>query len=1447
VSRWRSLALASVVALFGASVGPVWAQEKPAPSQPAPERDLVLERSLPLRTALHHDPTLSSPLERLHQIFREADRLDELIGMYRTHLRSYPRDLSARTVFVRLLLVAGDGESEKELRRSTSIFPRNGYLAYLRFQVLAEDNDPRALDLLDRAIGLEKRPVRKRAWIQRLLTLAVAQDRRDLARKHLKAYSTLLGKSARAHLSAARKMQAFGFYHEALEELAAAAKKRPSPEIGVEIELLGANAEVALKQPEAAAKRLDALLGRLTVDYWRRPEILRRRARLISSSKEREALVAAGRAAWTKDKSPAKALDLARLLSGFDRFREALEVLLEASAALPQVANLEKECLALFDRLRDEHGRIAYLDKRLEVNPKRLDLAEQRMHSLFMLGRSTQAQKALDGLIAPLSNRDKVKRLAGTARFLRAQAFPSFSADVFRKAVEVAPARLDLRRELAETLIAVGERGQAHAALRRPLPLKVDVALFLDLIQVMMREDLYRVARVALAQQLKARPEHFALLLALLEVEGRLGNGARGRRLVEQTRALADNQARYRRWLEAALGFYEFFWLDQEFFTEERERFEKKGPWPKTRRTRLLAFADLCAAQQRTEELAALLEKLLERKGLPKSLALELRRRVVAAPSFEPEEVKATIAHLERLAKEDPTRKGEYRARLALAYAAKQRMDKARDLLSKVDPSQLRDGDLLRSLAGLARALRDGERALTLLARVTDVDSGDREAWERYVYALASTGDEARLRGALRQILRASTKLPLKAEVRRVLRSHLADSSWRSVSALLHRAAEKHASRARGHAADVLEALALLDQVERTSDEGRAWLWVAWTRAYAYNRLGRDKERDAAIQELDRAFAHQKAIREREAARAKAERDRLKEAEEARKKGEAKKGPPRRPNWIARLRAKLKKKQEEEKEPPPTALPGVTLVLPDGICASPEAARRALTQPLAPVRPKLVDRGGPLAPLKLKWAYDAPAKSPIVSVQRLGSQRLLVSDQSGNVSAVSRTTGKLEWVKERLGSSAGTHTHRQVRRSGTSTWTSTSQEFWPPRAPVTAFDGSWYMPEPGAVVRYDRNGKRLAEIRLASAKELKQTPAPSAVVLVSEARTFVFEPCTGQVAALERATSKLLWLTQLPKPKKSPPRLGPRACGASLAGDRLFVYGRWSAILDARTGKVGWSFEPERVRKAAVRLTSEDSDPLALLLPGLGMGGGGPFAGGVGGGQPDQGPRLVDHITRSSGSWSGEGANATTRLVGPAVMWSRSLGQNAVRRGVVVGSHLVLSAEGGALHGTRVMNLDLPMFARKVGVRGATVGSYGELLVLLGPSGLEVVDLEKGSSRLTIGLTDLEVSGRSPRLTATLDGPLAYVSGAKGVLCANVVTGTRLFLAEWPELVRPTVEFRPNATRDYGPSGIMVQQVQTTNRGGRTYLRPVGLAADGDLFLPSDPWRLVALTGKDGQ
>ena len=132
------------------------------------ERELN-ENSLPLRTALHHDPSLASPFTRLLAMYREAGRVEALMGMYRGHLAQYPADASATCILVRLLLATGAPEAEAAARGAAQRHPEHAYLRYLLYSTLSARARPGALAQLDAAISLEKRADRKRTWIEELL------------------------------------------------------------------------------------------------------------------------------------------------------------------------------------------------------------------------------------------------------------------------------------------------------------------------------------------------------------------------------------------------------------------------------------------------------------------------------------------------------------------------------------------------------------------------------------------------------------------------------------------------------------------------------------------------------------------------------------------------------------------------------------------------------------------------------------------------------------------------------------------------------------------------------------------------------------------------------------------------------------------------------------------------------------------------------------------------------------------------------------------------------------------------------------------------------------------------------------------------------------------------------------------------------------------------------
>ena len=156
--------------------------------------------------------------------------------------------------------------------------------------------------------------------------------------------------------------------------------------------------------------------------------------------------------------------------------------------------------------------------------------------------------------------------------------------------------------------------------------------------------------------------------------------------------------------------------------------------------------------------------------------------------------------------------------------------------------------------------------------------------------------------------------------------------------------------------------------------------------------------------------------------------------------------------------------------------------------------------------------------------------------------------------------------------------------------------------------------------------------------------------------------------------------------------------------DRLFVYGAWCAILDAESGAVRWSFEAERVRRTRVELREKEREPLSLLLGGFGFSAPPPS---------NPGEDLLDYTRR------GASQQTSPRLVAPAVDWAARLDPLRARTGWVLGSRLVLARED-----VSIVDLELPLFPRRVQLAGSYLGSYGELLCLAEAGGLHVLDLQ---------------------------------------------------------------------------------------------------------------------------
>ncbi len=176
-----------------------------------------------LRTALHRDPTLDTPLHRLVEIYRKAGHTEELLQMYRAHVAKYPQDANGYIVFVRLLRAAEHRDADRVLNEALKAHPKSAYLHYLRFESLQASRPSKALDQLVQAIKLTDRSDRKIDWIKTLLPLAVRRGKQDLAKEHARRLLEVAGATPDAQLAAAKVVQSHGFHAMALEALKQAA------------------------------------------------------------------------------------------------------------------------------------------------------------------------------------------------------------------------------------------------------------------------------------------------------------------------------------------------------------------------------------------------------------------------------------------------------------------------------------------------------------------------------------------------------------------------------------------------------------------------------------------------------------------------------------------------------------------------------------------------------------------------------------------------------------------------------------------------------------------------------------------------------------------------------------------------------------------------------------------------------------------------------------------------------------------------------------------------------------------------------------------------------------------------------------------------------------------------------------------------------------------------
>ncbi|MGH7201253.1 MAG: PQQ-binding-like beta-propeller repeat protein, partial [Planctomycetaceae bacterium] len=811
-------------------------------------------------------------------------------------------------------------------------------------------------------------------------------------------------------------------------------------------------------------------------------------------------------------------------------------------------------------------------------------------------------------------------------------------------------------------------------------------------------QDLLFEARRALIDRIAQHEANMELRTLLLTVERRLGSARAGEALIDDSRALADTSARYRLWLESAVAFHEEFGTTGEFLAAEQERLtQERGEWDQKTLERRLAFTDVAASHAHGRQAAAMLQSDID-SAPPQEFALRLRQQLIRVLEKDLQQGPLVQQQLAALAEENPEYKDEANARLAVLHARSNRRDLAQPLLGEIDLEKISDPALLEALKPLYRGQPDGWRqALVIAERLTNLNPTDRNNWEEWLLALAAVRDESRLRREVRRLLAGIEKMPLAEESQSLLRAQLADSYWRSISTLL----------AEDEPASFDEALVLLDSVERMVQRDREWLWVAWTRAWILNRLQRTSPRDAAIAELERQIAEQRS-------------------------------------------PAFSEKSGFSDSP--------MVPFPDGLSISLDHARRLLTAPPEPEsghRPG--PRTGPLPPLRVKWDFET-GSAAITAVVPIDEERLFVFDATGTGHCVDVSNGKLLWRRTALAAPtfvANAPSQQRLVRSMTSSGRITSfrtvssggsSHAQGPVSPLVDDQGRIFLAQQAELTCLSvEDGRLLWKARLDAVAPQQSAMAsgvrPHASIFLYAEDVLGYDPVTGRLSRVDAETGKIVWDHALPTPKGA--IVNAAASGASLHGDRLFVYGPRTAIVDVASGEVEWSFEPQRIRRLPVALEEPQEEPDAgtrtgssQAMPSYGIpySGGGfssgsrfrytgisPY-GGRYGNASQRPPQFINYheVNASVVTQGGEVA-----LTAPAVAWAAGRQRGEAGWGELLDGRLLLGGPGELL----LIPINLPFAGQSLPIRGRFVGTNGRVALVQAGTTLHFLDLLTGNTR----------------------------------------------------------------------------------------------------------------------
>ncbi|RBP45954.1 putative pyrroloquinoline-quinone binding quinoprotein [Roseimicrobium gellanilyticum] len=816
---------------FFVAVPPTHSQQSAPTADSAPAApDSFDKTSIALRTALHYDPAVDVPLQKLVALYRDAGRTEELLSMYGAHVAQFPEDGNAKLVLSRIYGALQDRRAMEFLKSAVAQHPEHALLAWEYGRALLQQHDPKAVDEMARAVSLEKGVARRALWYGELLKAASVQAREDLVLIQTQKLMDEGAMSPEQRLRWARQAMSAKLPKTAALLLKDLPEQSLGADSGVEATVLRAQLLAENGDAPAAVKMLQALQEKLSPEHWRHREILMLRLDL-AGAKGRDGFVEEARAKWSKKESrtEADALTFADVLLAAHRGNEALKVLREAVVQFPQSAPLEARVLEVWEAQGPDTEAIAWLEKKLEKQPERGDLQLRRVRWYYAMNQAEKAKAAFNKLLTSLEDAQKIERTVEMARWLRRRNQSLEAVALLESAVEKAPQRWDLRRELAE--LYMGQRRKEDVAKLFAGSWSKDLPpdARLEIAQFLMVKQLWLEAKELVEPWVASNEGAFEGRLLLAKIFGKLGDDAQVQATLDAARALCDTEARYQAWLDALLEYASAREMTGLWLQREAELLLPTGKAvpEDTLFGRWIVLLEQAIARQEEKFAEAAITRALAASLTPER-RLQLEKMRLELLGSDSTRVAEAEAGLRSLMERDAAHREDHRVRLALLYQRAGRGDLAREFLDDLDVGKVTGAQDLRALLPLLQERNLAGQALACAERLTQLEPAERAHWAQWISLLANSGGEERLRIALREVLGKAHDWKLAEEVQQSLRDHLVASQWRSVQMALLEGDMQDWAAARRAAAE-------FERMELTHEQR---LWLRWLRAWFSAGIG---------------------------------------------------------------------------------------------------------------------------------------------------------------------------------------------------------------------------------------------------------------------------------------------------------------------------------------------------------------------------------------------------------------------------------------------------------------------------------------------------------------------------------------------------------------------------------------------------------------------------------